>query len=237
MAEKKRAGRGKAIPNHPLVEALASDPNQPPEQATKLFGFPGPAADPDSTRLWLDADLTTHVEVPNDAIVHSQTLENDQGTILWVDPSATLTHSTTQSQQVEAEFLGGSIAGGRLGGLGSDVPSRIDWFGTGDTRTFPCFPQVTEIWSTCAPTEPALCRPTVHAPCQTPDFPCRTEQAICQSHRPICEPLPSRIRPCISKTIPCPEPIESRLPPCPDRRWDDFDSPIVNPVGPFRPQR
>src|SRR5690349_17342997 len=112
MAEKKRSGGGKDIPHHPLVEALASDPNQPPEQATKLFGFPGPAADAKSTRLWLDADLTSYVDVPDDAIVHSQTLENDQGTILWVEPSATLTHSTTRSQEVQAEFLGGSIAGG-----------------------------------------------------------------------------------------------------------------------------
>ena len=52
-------GKGsKGIPHHPLVTALASDPGKPPTKATKLFGYPGPAAEKGSTRLWLDLDLT-----------------------------------------------------------------------------------------------------------------------------------------------------------------------------------
>src|SRR5215203_4519817 len=114
MAEQRRPGRGKAIPHHPLVEALAADPNKPPTRATKLFGFPGPAAEAKATRLWLDSELTSYVEVPDEAILHSQTLESDQGTILWVQPDARLTHSTTASQEVQADFLGGSIAPGNI---------------------------------------------------------------------------------------------------------------------------
>ena len=118
MAERRQSGkggkRGKGIPHHPLVEALASDPSKPPEKATRLFGFPGPAADAGSTRLWLDPDLTSYVDVPDEAIVHSQTLENEQGTVLWVRPEAKLTYSAVQSQEVQAEFLAGSIAKGNL---------------------------------------------------------------------------------------------------------------------------
>jgi len=244
MAEQRRSGRGKGIPHHPLVEALASDPNQPPEQATKIFGLPGPASDSKSTRLWLDTDLTSYVEVPNDAIVHSQTLENDQGTILWVEPSATLTHSTTQSQQVQAEFLGGSIAQGSLGGA---APHReLKWPGgfTGDTRTFPCPPQPQSFdWGPCYVTEFPPCRVSFTFPCLTKGPPCESRAFICQSLNapcptdpPFCEPVHSRLVPCISKTVRCPEPIESTPGGCPPP-WEGGISPVVNPIGPFRPQQ
>jgi hypothetical protein len=114
MAEQRRSGKKQAVPHHPLVEALASDPNQPPEKATKLFGYPGPAADKDATRLFLDTDLSSYVDVPNEAILHSQTLPDDQGTYLWVDPKAKLTFSSTQSHEVQADFLGGPIATANL---------------------------------------------------------------------------------------------------------------------------
>jgi hypothetical protein len=110
MAAQRRSGRAKGVPHHPLVKALAPDPSKPPERTTRLFGFPGPAADASSTRLWLDPGLTTYVDIPNDAIVHSQTLEDDRGTLLWVESAATLRYSSTQSHDVQADFLGGSIA-------------------------------------------------------------------------------------------------------------------------------
>jgi hypothetical protein len=118
MAERRSGGkgsrRGKGIPHHPLVEALAPDPTQPPRRATRLFGFPGPAADAGSTRLWLDLDLTSYVDVPDEVILHSQTLENEQGTVLWVESEAQLTYSTARSEEVQADFLTGSIAEGNL---------------------------------------------------------------------------------------------------------------------------
>lgn len=116
MPEPKRSGRAKAVPYHPLVEALASDPTQPPKPATSLFGFPGPAAAAKSTRLWLDLGLTSYVDVPDDAILHSRTLDDEEGTILWVDPAATLSYSTPPQQQVQADFLAGSIAQRNLAG-------------------------------------------------------------------------------------------------------------------------
>ncbi len=256
MAEQRRSGRSKGVPHHPLAEALASDPSKPPERATKLFGFPGPAADDKSTRLWLDPDLVSHVEVPNDAIIHSQTLDNDQGTILWVDPSATVTHSTTQSQDVQAEFLGGSIAAGNLG---SGVPRDLDWpskLGTGPTRTFPCPPQeMTVNWGPCLWTD-FPCRVSVNIPCATRDIPCPSvnascpsEPRICLTRDPrICEPVLSSLR-CPSRAVPCPPPVRS-IPECfpPPRSiplcenpWETITETPVNPgdvinrVGPIDP--
>lgn len=249
MAEQRRSGGSKkGVPHHPLVEALASDPNKPPERATKLFGFPGPAADAKSTRLWLDADLTSHVEIPNDAIIHSQTLDNDQGTILWVDPSATVTHSTTQSQDVQAEFLGGSIAEGNLGG----VPRIQDWgskLGTGPTRTFPCEPQVQTIdWGPCLWTD-FPCQVSVNLPCLTKDLPCRsvnspcvTEPRICEpivTDPRICEPVASSLR-CPSRAVPCPTPPVVSRAICEDPIKERIETPVnpadvVKRFGPINP--
>jgi hypothetical protein len=226
MAEKRRSGRGKGVPNHPLVEALASDPSKPPERATKLFGFPGPAADADTTRLWLDAELTTYVDVPNDAIIHSQTLENDKGTILWVDPAAKLTYSSTQSHEVQAEFLGGSIAERNLGaasppGVG---PQRVDRtfspqlcppFATQDLRlcwtwapgctpqtpVVPCDPPYSLAWAPCPPSDFAPCEPSFAIPCQTkPWTGCEPWTVVQSSLR-----CPSRV--CPSRAVPCPTPV------------------------------
>ncbi len=130
MPDGKGSG-SKGIPHHPLVAALASDPGKPPTNATKLFGYPGPAAEKGATRLWLDHDLTTYVDIPGDAILHSQTLPDDQGTYIWVDPEAKLTYSSTQSHDVQADFLGGSIAARNLAG----APVGIGGVGGGGART------------------------------------------------------------------------------------------------------
>jgi len=113
MADRKSSRSG--LPYHPLVEALASDPNQATKRATRLFGFPGPAADANSTRLWLDLDLSSYVDVPDDAILHSQALDDDRGTILWVDPDARLEYSGARPHEVQAKFLGGAITESNLG--------------------------------------------------------------------------------------------------------------------------
>src|SRR5690242_12317049 len=102
-------GGGRDVPTRALVEARAPDAAQPPEKAVRLYGYPGPSTDAGATRLYLDQDLSSYVEVPKDAIRHSQTLENDAGTILWVDPKASIRHSTTQSHEVQADFLSGGI--------------------------------------------------------------------------------------------------------------------------------
>jgi hypothetical protein len=201
MAEQRRSGRKKGVPHHPLVEALASDPNQPPARATKLFGFPGPAAAAGSTRLWLDADLSSYVDVPDDAILHSRTLENDQGTTLWVDPSATLTYSRTQSHEVQADFLKGSIVQGNLGAAmpaPGGAPLRVDrptlspqfclqpvtssppcqtwgpWWCPQQLQTpvVLCDPQSWS-WRICPPTGVVPCEPSVAVLCgQTVDVRC-----------------------------------------------------------------
>lgn len=238
MADQKRSGRAKGVPHHPLVEALASDPHQPPRRATRLFGYPGPAADPKSTRLWLDLDLTTFVDVPDDAILYSRTLDDDEGTILWVEPTATLTHSSPQPQEVQAEFLAGSIAEGNLAAAPAAAPEHLP-----ASEFFWC-----HITRTCKPTEgpcptcsPWGCREEMEAAplggpiepiaptnsgwaCQSWNFRCPTDYGRCGRW------FPTRL--CGFRGS---EAIESRTGGCPPEPWTG--TPVINPVGPFRPQR
>lgn len=146
------------IQHHPLVEALASDPDQP-KRATRLFGFPGPSAERGSTRLWLDLELTSYLDVPDDAILHHRTLDDDRGTVLWVDPEATLKHSAPREREVQAEFLEGEISGP----------------GPGDEPEIPGMLEIPHV---------PLYR-TMMLPCPT-DFPCESFSRPCGSGLKIC---------------------------------------------------
>jgi hypothetical protein len=226
MAEQRKSGRGKGgIDHHPLVEALASDPSQPPQPAAKLFGFPGPAAEADSTRLWLDLDLTSYVDVPDDAIVHHHNLENHGGTILWVEPSAKLSHSTTRSQEVEAEFLGGPISQANLAaaaGAGRQVMEPIQTIAERQELQ----PQ-TLVWGSCVDTAFTRCGHSAF-------FPCVTSPRFC---RPASIGCPSRAIPCPPESdFRCPTGWRCQTPGCADTPLcgDPLVDPGGDPVGPFR---
>jgi hypothetical protein len=238
MADEKRSG-SKGIPHHPLVAALASDPSKPPEKATKLFGYPGPAAEKGSIRLWLDIDLTTYVDVPDEAILHSQTLPDDQGTYLWVDPTATLTYSSTQSHEVQAEFLGGSIAARNLaaaapvggiggGGLNTTATTCQESLGTGCTildncneTGLPNCPSAFEPVCGVVGTAATVCTrfpecPVVSAPTNCPTvYPrCRVSLATqCPTVRPVQCQIHSRVEVCPTPTVV--EPFVSGVVRCP----------------------
>jgi hypothetical protein len=209
MAEEKRS-RSEGVPTHPLVEALASDPNQPPKQATKLFGFPGPAAERKSTRLWLDEDLTAYVDVPNEAILFHRTLDNELGTALWVDPEATLTYSVPRDEEVQADYLGGAIAqqnmtltrAGILKSLPNDTTLR---FG-------PSIAIVCPSRGIYCPSDP-ICEPFESRFCVSRLYPCPSPNVICMDltveSNPVCRP----------------EPV-----------WP-VESPIINQIGTFRANR
>lgn len=239
MPDEKRSG-SKGIPHHPLVSALASDPSKPPEKATKLFGYPGPAAEKGAIRLWLDSDLTSYVDVPDEAILHSQTLPDDQGTWLWVDPAATLTVSSTQSHEVQAEFLGGSIAERNLaaaapvggiggGGLNTTATTCRESLSTGCTvldncnqSGLPNCPSAFEpVCGVVGETAATVCTrypecPVVSVPTNCPTiYPrCRVSLATqCPTVRPVLCQIHSRVEVCPTPTVV--EPFVSGVVRCP----------------------
>ncbi|HVD39715.1 MAG TPA: hypothetical protein VNC16_01770 [Solirubrobacterales bacterium] len=228
------------MPYHPLVEALASDPSQPPKPATRLFGYPGPAADSKSTRLWLDEELSSYVDVPNDAILHSKTLDDDAGTILWVDPTATLTHGSPGAQEVQAEFLGGTIAQRNLAGA---APAA--GLGTLEaTIATVCRPSLAR--TACILPTDLGCKVSYNIPCVTRQLPCQSRGFVCISVNVRCPTDPMLCDPiqtlrCISPGVPCIEttiqPESVGVCPPPETGIRTVDTPIVNQIGPFRPQR
>ena len=123
MAERKRAGRP-PLEQDPLVEALVPDPNQGPPDATVLQGYLGKSTTEGVWRLYLTPQLDQYVELPEAEILYSQK-QPDDGTLVWVRRDLPLNVQRPQAAQVQAEFLGGNIAGARLrqaataGGVGA----------------------------------------------------------------------------------------------------------------------
>jgi hypothetical protein len=233
------AGGGRDIPTHPLVEALAPDPARPPEKATRLYGYPGPSTDPNATRLYLDHELSTYVEVPKEAIRHSQTLDNDAGTILWVDPKASVTHSTTQSQEVQADFLTGGIAqqhlataaaaGTGLGGLGQGpqvTQFEVSFWGPCITQQLGCgFTRIPNCWVT------ELCPPSHFVQCPSVRVICTWEPPCAQvTHAPPCPSIGiacTVVQPCGFPTgIACPSQLR-----CPSGAI--CGGPVIDPLSPI----
>ena len=112
---------GPNLEQHPLVEALVPDPSQGPPNATVLRGFLGKSTREGAWRLYLTAALDEYVEINEADILHSRPLSDDEGTLVWVPKGLQLQHIRTQSQQVQADMLSGSLTSTHLA---STVGSR-----------------------------------------------------------------------------------------------------------------
>lgn len=178
----------------PVVDALVPDPSQGAPGTTVLHGYLGKSPTEGVWRLYLDPALTEYVEVPEADIQHSETLPDASGTSIWVLSTTPLKHVRTETQDVQAEFLGGAITdellatrpAGPVGVPGGQIPAPVSLAG-------PCISRVP-------------CPSTVNCP---------SIQVICPSSVDAC---PSRIGPCISR-IPCPSvPCPSITNICPSRQ-------------------
>lgn len=112
MAQRKRADRP-ALEQDALVEALVPDPSPGPLNATVLQGYLGKSTTQGAWRLYLTPELDQFVELPEAEILHSEK-QTDDGTLVWVRKDLPLTALRLQAAQVQAEFLGGSVASARL---------------------------------------------------------------------------------------------------------------------------
>lgn len=179
------------LQQHPLVDALRPDPNQPPPDVTVLQGFLGKSPTDGAWRLYLTSALDEYVEIAESNILHSQTLPDGAGTIVWVPKSLSLSHIKTHSQQVQADFLSGAIAARALPTTAS-TPGTIQ-------------PTVMRPTATVIPSLHAICpTPTavhsIHVACPTPPVPslhviCPTPSALHACGHPS---LPL----CLTETIP-----------------------------------
>jgi hypothetical protein len=224
----------KDLPPHPLVKALNPDPTKAPTRALKLFGFLGEGSSADESRLWLDDELTSYVDVPIKAILYVKALADDAGTILWVDPEAKLKYSSVTSHSVQAQFLEGAmtanLAGAPAAGAAAlRMPVPTPPFSVFPSQCGPCrshlgacppslpfCPSEAMVPSHCAPcvsVAPAMCvseamLPSHCVPCASLPIRCPSE-AMAPSHCAPCVSLPQ----CPSEAM-----APSHCAPCPSVR-------------------
>jgi len=111
--DNEEGGEGRLIED-PLVAALVPDPGEGPANAVVLHGYVGKSTRAGHWRLYLDAGLEAYAEVSEGDILHHRRLANDAGTLVWVSKSLELKVTRVSSATIQAEFLSGAIAAGRL---------------------------------------------------------------------------------------------------------------------------
>jgi hypothetical protein len=108
-----------------FISKIVKDPTNPPKTIL-LKGYLGESSEEGHTRLYLDAQLSNYVEVPDDAILHEQDVPKEQSplgeTYVWIDQDAQVIHGAAGPQRQKSKFLEGPIAaaaaGAALGPIG-----------------------------------------------------------------------------------------------------------------------
>lgn len=108
-----------------FVAKIVGNPANPPKTML-LTGFLGDSSMEAHTRLYFDPSLNTYVEIPDDAILHTEPRAKEEsplgGEYVWVKAEAQLTHSTPAPDNSRAQFFDGPIY------------QEYDWTGTDGTK-------------------------------------------------------------------------------------------------------
>lgn len=180
-----------------FVSKIVNDPKSPP--ATLLLqGFVGRASKEDHTRIYFDPQLSSYVDVPNEAILHSKDIPPEQsplgGSYVWINPNAQVEPGAAQAG-VRAGFLQGPIMAAITlpAECQPTVPPQC-------LHTVPpvCHPTVSPpchltLLPICHPTAPPQCHPTVPAHCPTVPQVCgHTVPPMClpTGSPPLCTSIP-----------------------------------------------
>lgn len=156
----------------PLVAAVVPDPSAGPPDTTVLHGYLGKSTRANCWRVYLDATLASYTDVPEDEILHHRQIPDEGGTLVWVPKSLELKVTRVSSTTMQAEFLSGAIAAGRMrptGRANVASPMAVPSVGCPSilnnclTRILPCPSDGCPTWSNC-PTETDWCRPSEFNP-------------------------------------------------------------------------
>jgi hypothetical protein len=99
-----------------FVARIVKDPKNPPDILV-LTGYVGASSEEAHTRLYFDPGLSNYVEIPNDAILHTEPAgEGGLGAVyVWIKRDAVLTYGPAASQRAKGTFLEGPIMQQYLG--------------------------------------------------------------------------------------------------------------------------
>jgi len=194
MAE---ANKDKAGPKQDeLVAKLVKDAQSPPDTLL-LSGHLGASSEDGHTRLYFDPQLSDYVEIPNDAILHTQEIPKDQsplgGTFVWIKNDAVLIHGKVGPNRLKAKFLEGRIQQEfvRAQAAGAGVPGQAGV----PFVTLPDAPGCqTQFGPACHTLTPGLACPTavcthIGPACQTHQPPCTVTGPTCPTHQLECTRL------------------------------------------------
>jgi hypothetical protein len=96
-----------------FVDRLVPDPSDVPDLRA-ISGFPGRSSRPKHVRVYLTLELSDYVEIPQDGVVHKESLQTPErplgGVIVWVKREAKIHRVRSASREAQADFLRGSVA-------------------------------------------------------------------------------------------------------------------------------
>lgn len=151
-----------------LDDFVANAVPDPGKVGETLFitGFLGASSQPEYTRIYSDASLSSYVDVRTSDIVHSEALSKEQsalgGSYVWVKREAEVYYGAP-GQSTKGKFLQGPLTaayGGQFGAAEGAIAGAIK-----------PFPTLECTWN------PPQCPPTAHLFCFQTNYPCYAEAA------------------------------------------------------------
>src|SRR5687768_12276310 len=159
------------VPRDSFVARIVQDPKEPPELLL-LSGYMGASSEEGCVRLYLDEELGRYVEIPADAIRHTQELPPEQsplgGSLVWIDRKAEVVHGKAGGERSKASFLEGQIAqdymgSAAAGGAAGEVAADTRLLGCGGGGILP-----TDMGPGCGASHFQICVPRTESPgCRT----------------------------------------------------------------------
>jgi hypothetical protein len=222
-----------------FVSQVVKDAKQPPETLL-LIGYLGASSEDGYTRLYFDPQLSTYVEIPDAAILHTQKIPAEQSNLgesyVWIEKNAEIIHGKVGPNRTKAKFLEGPIfqdfmRGAQFGG-GAAPPQPIPRVTLGSPTCAPAMCVPPSVALPCLSHIPIMCPQTVPPACQQVTFPTGCPAPQCP---PITLPFcptetcpPSRLFPCPPISLPfCP--TEACQPPF----AQGGEAAMAQPVQPF----
>ena len=229
--------------SNPIVGKIVKDPKSPPN-ALCLRGFVGDSSEEKSIRLYFNPDFSDYVDVPEDAVLHSEPVPEAWSPFgamyVWIERDAELMHG---SERIKANFMQGRIFQQQAGAQAAAAaqaqvqPQAVPFPGGGaggaggpggfqftplPTPPFVCPPSPPVV---CPPSPPAFCPPSPPAFCppSPPAFCPPSPPVVCPPSPPVvCPPSPPAFCP-PSPPVVCPPSPPVVCPPSP---------PVVCPPSP-----
>jgi hypothetical protein len=197
-----------------FVAKIVKDPKNPPT-TLMLTGYVGASSEDGHTRLYFDPNLSTYVEIPYDAVLHTQPAEGDGGlgaSHVWIKRDAQVIHGPAATQRATGTFLDGPIMQAHMAGAAAAA----------GPAAFPPRPTIVATvccWTPNCPSQPQVCVSQPLICNQTAVIVCAT--ATCTTP-PLCPHLSVAQCPSFGgcpSVVACPptSPHAHRLPPAPRR--------------------